>query len=631
MKIQSKFTLIIAAISLMSILTLGTIIYFSFSNSIASQTEASALSLAEKEKHGITELIEKEEIRTDIFAEKESLLRVLSGKQVSGDIKSINELLAKYVKDNPTLESISIFDKNAVVVANSDPSLIGKSFSDKEYASKTLSTGKAQVSGTLISDLTGKPVVMFTRPVIDPDNDKTIGFVGIPLYVEFLAEQLLNAKINNSKSSTAFIIDRYGNYIYTPDSVNLGKPNDIKEVSNIAARLQKGEHVQSSKITYESGDQKMTGAYSIVDKTDWILVVAAQESEFSASLTQIGMFLMVAEFIIVLFASLAGFIFARRISKPIICISENLDQLALGDLDVDIPKSYLKYTDEIGKLSLAMQNIVSSLHEKSLAAEKIANGDSSVEQVRKLAMEVKDSADNGNMQMGEMITAMNDINISSGNISKIIKVIDEIAFQTNILALNAAVEAARAGQHGKGFAVVAEEVRNLAARSASAAKETTMLIESSIKKTTDGMKIANDTANALSTIVDGISKTSDLLNEIANATNEQASAISQINTGVTQVSQVTQHNSAIAQESAAASEEISGQAEVLKYLVGNFKLKNTSNYHNSGKSMDVMDLNTLGQTENKSEIKKTKSGKNKSKSLGQKSGIILNDNDFGKY
>ncbi|WP_225073680.1 methyl-accepting chemotaxis protein [Desulfuromonas sp. CSMB_57] len=191
---------------------------------------------------------------------------------------------------------------------------------------------------------------------------------------------------------------------------------------------------------------------------------------------------------------------------------------------------------------------------------------------RQMASQAKAAAEKGDQQMREMVSAMDEISEAGKNISKIIKVIDEIAFQTNLLALNAAVEAARAGQHGKGFAVVAEEVRNLAARSAQAAKETAVLIEGSVDKTQYGAQIAAQTASALDEIVQGIVKVTDLVNEIAAASSEQAQAIGEINTGLGQIDLVTQSNTANAEESAAAAEELSGQAEQLRQMLLRFKL-----------------------------------------------------------
>ncbi len=227
----------------------------------------------------------------------------------------------------------------------------------------------------------------------------------------------------------------------------------------------------------------------------------------------------------------------------------------------------------------ALQQVTASMDE---IAERTKQNASQASQADELAHSVRAMAISGNDQMKSMINAMNDINESSETISKVIKTIDDIAFQTNILALNAAVEAARAGVHGKGFAVVAEEVRNLAAKSASAAGETASMIEDSIHKVNNGTKIAEGTAQALDEIVVSIEKVVNLISTIATASNDQATAVSQVDQAIGQVSQVVQTNSATSQQCAAASEELSNQAAMLRSMMANYKLNTSSKQSNFG-------------------------------------------------
>lgn len=209
-------------------------------------------------------------------------------------------------------------------------------------------------------------------------------------------------------------------------------------------------------------------------------------------------------------------------------------------------------------------------------AEKVKKNAANAENANNLSQQSSTELACGNEQMQTMVSAMADISEASSQIAKIIKTIEDIAFQTNILSLNAAVEAARAGDAGKGFAVVADEVRSLANKSAEAAKNTTSLIENAIHAVENGQRIADETAKSLNNVIDVATKTSELIQQISNASTEQAASINQITTGVDQISAVVQTNSATSEQSAATSEELSSQAQMLNNALEAFKLKGTS-------------------------------------------------------
>jgi methyl-accepting chemotaxis protein len=230
------------------------------------------------------------------------------------------------------------------------------------------------------------------------------------------------------------------------------------------------------------------------------------------------------------------------------------------------------------------QNLASSAEEQSSAAEEVASSlEETDAQVRtnaesasvtnQLVSQTAEVAQTGQEKMRSMTKAMDGIATSSREIGRIIKVIDEIAFQTNLLALNAAVEAARAGQHGRGFAVVAQEVRNLAERSARAARETAELIEDAGRRVEEGVTIADETADALGEIVENVVKVKDLVAEIAAASDDQARGVAQVNAAMMQVNQGAQANSQQSEELASTADELGQLAEVLRAQTARFKLR----------------------------------------------------------
>ncbi|MCR8746747.1 methyl-accepting chemotaxis protein [Romboutsia lituseburensis] len=342
----------------------------------------------------------------------------------------------------------------------------------------------------------------------------------------------------------------------------------IEEIEIAANKMSEGDF--DINITYESEDElgnlsnsmgDMSGKINAIIKDTVRVLDEVSKGNFNVETEAeyIGVFKYIEESI-------------QKITND---LSETMSQINVASEEVGAASDQVASGSQM--LSQGATEQASSIQELSATiisiSDKIKNTAKNAAEANSLTLSAGREVKEGNTQMKQMVNAMEEISFTSNEIGRIIKTIDDIAFQTNILALNAAVEAARAGSAGKGFAVVADEVRNLAAKSAEAAKNTATLIENSIKAVDNGTEIVNHTAQSLQKIIETTNKTTDVVNEIARESEEQANAIAEVTLGVEQISAVVQTNSATSEESAAASEELSGQAQMLKSLIDKFEIK----------------------------------------------------------
>jgi methyl-accepting chemotaxis protein len=558
--IQRKLIVSFLLMGLIPMIIVGSIFYYNSSRALLKNANSEMTNVTSKAIELLDSQFTIYKMQMDgiVAPCKQAIDMIQLGIDIDAGTKDNTEkIFGEIVKTYPTFRGIRLID------VKGDEKISSRKQGAQNVSSlpwfQRISTAKDIVfSDPYLAKEIGEPVITMAKGFSGPDG-KPCAVIAVDIVADAATRPINNIKIG--KEGFAYILNKDGLVISYPDKtkilqLNLSTYDFGKEI------LQKKNGIME--YPWEGRDRFVS--FQEYPAMGWIIVSAIFKEEILESANTMQLLFIVLVIVMALFSLITGIIFTIRLVKPInrvvVGITESTEQVSSASSQVSSSSQHL--AEGASEQASSLEETSASLEEMSSMTKQNADN---ANQARAMMTEAKGVVEKANNQMAQLTEAIGQITRSSEETAKIIKTIDEIAFQTNLLALNAAVEAARAGEAGAGFAVVADEVRNLALRAAEAAKNTSSLIEKTIKAVKNGNEITIATQSAFRANAEISGKIGQLVDEIATASEEQAHGISQVSTAVSEMDRVTQQTAANAEESASAAEELNAQAQQMRGYV----------------------------------------------------------------